>query len=220
VRELLHIGGLALMLEDTAGLRAASSDPVEQLGIERSRRSHAEADIVLQVLDASRLLQPEECAALAGLDPEAALVVVNKIDLLEASERTRLERAPETAAAWLAAQTTATESGSGSLRCLAVSAVTGAGVPAIAAALAELGALRRLALQNDAVVAIGLRHREVLLRARESLGEFAADVAAAEPPEILAVSLRRAIAALGEVAGENVTEEVLGRIFARFCIGK
>jgi tRNA modification GTPase len=217
VREMLHVGGLALVLEDTAGLRAASSDPIERLGIERSRRSHAEADIVLHVLDASRPLQPEEFAALATLDPEAALVVVNKIDLLDASRGAALERAP---AAWLAAQAPGGETLPHALRCLGVSASTGAGVPAIATALGELGALRRLALQNDAVVAIGLRHREVLLRAGDALGDFAADAAAAEPAEILAVSLRGAIAALGEVAGEDVTEEVLARIFARFCIGK
>ena len=220
VREMLHVGGLALVLEDTAGLRPTSADPVERLGIERSRKSHAEADIVLHVLDASRPLLPEEREALASLDPEAALVVLNKIDLLEEPERSALERVPQAAAARIAGA----EHGAGEhappLRCLAVSAATGAGVDAIGTALAELGALRRLALQNDAVVTIGLRHREALLRARGALGEFAADVAAEEPPEILAVSLRVAVTALGEVAGENVTEEILARVFARFCIGK
>jgi tRNA modification GTPase len=85
VRETLRVGGLPVVLEDTAGLRPATPDPVEQLGIERSRQSHAEADIVLQVLDVSRPAQSDEIATLERLDPDAALVVLNKIDLDGAS---------------------------------------------------------------------------------------------------------------------------------------
>lgn len=222
VREVLHVSGLVVVLEDTAGLRPTSSDPVERLGIERSRRSHAEADVIVHVLDASRPLQPEEGAALGALDPGAALVVVNKIDLLEEAQRLALEREPGAASAWIAAARRGVPASAPApgLRCLGVSAATGAGIPAIGAALAELGALRRLGLQNDAVLAIGLRHREVLGRAHAALAAFAADAAAGEPAELLAVSLRDAISTLGEVAGENVTEEILERIFARFCIGK
>jgi tRNA modification GTPase len=203
VRELLHVGGLALALEDTAGLRDAATDPVEQLGIERSRRSHAEADIVLFVLDASRAAQPQELAAIERLDPEAALVVLNKIDLVEGGANAAAARREFPG-----------------LRVVAVSAASGAGIDSLLEALAELGKLRRLGLQNDALVTIAPRHREALLRAGEGLETLRADLASGEPPEILAASLRAAVLALGEVSGENVTEEVLDSIFARFCIGK
>lgn len=208
VRETLRLGALTVALEDTAGLRAETPDPVERLGIERSRRSHAEADVVLQVLDATRPAHAEECAAVAALDAEAAVVVLNKIDVL-----------PEGAPATLRTLGVA-EADASRLRCVAVSATTGANLPALLEALTQVGRLRRLSLQNDALVTINARHREALLRARAALAEVEQDAAGAAPPELLAAGLRSAVLALGEVSGEQVTEEVLDSIFARFCLGK
>jgi len=216
VREMLRVGELPLVLEDTAGLRSATPDPVERLGIERSRQSHAEADIVLQVLDVSRPVQSDEIATLEHLDPEAALVVLNKIDLDGAGKGSP----PSGAEARFATLVGPRRAALGSLRCVAVSATTGAGIGDLLRALGEVGRLRRLSLQNDALVTIAPRHREALLRARVALGELQADLDGREPPEILATSLRTAVLALGEVSGESVTEEVLDSIFARFCLGK
>ena len=80
--------------------------------------------------------------------------------------------------------------------------------------------MRRLTLQNDAVVAVNARHREALLRARDALRRIRPRSRRAGAAEILATELRRAVVALGEVSGENITEEILDRVFARFCIGK
>jgi tRNA modification GTPase len=102
----------------------------------------------------------------------------------------------------------------------AVSAATGVGVEGLLDTLLDTMGARRLALQNDAVVAINHRHREVLLRAQAGLAQFAVDVQVGEPPEILAADLRGAVGALGELSGEQVSEEILDSIFARFCIGK
>jgi tRNA modification GTPase len=142
VRETLRVGALAVALEDTAGLRATTPDPIERLGIERSLRSHAEADVVLQVLDATRPLQAGERDALEALDAETALVVLNKIDALPEPLRTAAMlgggahelllglaagRAPKTSAV-----------------CVAVSATTGDNIEALIDALTRVGRLRRL----------------------------------------------------------------------------
>jgi tRNA modification GTPase len=213
VSEALRVGGLSLVLEDTAGLREATPDPVERLGIERSRQSHAGADIVLQLLDVSRPAAAEELQALASLDPDAALVVLNKIDL---------DRRDPAAGGGDARQRLAAMAGGRfeALRCVAVSATTGAGVTELLQELAELGRLRRLSLQNDALVTIAPRHREALLRARAALEVARTDLETQQPAEILSTALRGAVLALGEVSGESVTEEVLDSIFARFCLGK
>jgi tRNA modification GTPase len=219
VRETLQIGALAVALEDTAGLRAASDDPVEALGMERSRRSHAEADVVVHVLDATRAAQPDECAALAALDAASALVVLNKVDALAATAREAALRDAAGARA-LVHELTGAFAAPATLACVATSAVTGAGIDSLRAALAQLQRLARFSLQNAALVTIDMRHRDALERGRDALADFGADAAAGEPPEILAADLRAAVIALGEVAGENVTEEVLDAVFARFCIGK
>jgi tRNA modification GTPase len=262
VRETVRIGDLAIVLEDTAGVRAETGDPVEQLGIERSRRSRAEADVVLVVVDASRPLDAEEEAALAGVDPQSALVVVNKIDLLQSGNgaarlggparptggalleslaRGSAEPASSTAAHHHepatkgpvrpnpAHRTNVSSAHPGvatparlapGLGCVAVSARTGEGLDTLREALSSLARLRQLAEPGEEQVAIGQRHREALLRARTTLLELDSDVRTDEPPEILALSLRTAVAALDEISGQQVTEEILDRIFARFCIGK
>ncbi len=218
VRETLRVGALAVALEDTAGLRAMTPDPIERLGIERSLRSHAEADVVLQVLDATRPLQAGERDALEALDGETALIVLNKIDALPESLRTASMLGGGahdlllSLAAGSAPKTGAT--------CVAVSATTGANVAALIDALTRVGRLRRLSLQTDALVTINARHHEALVRARTAVAEFMAAAGSGAPPELLAADLRAAVLALGEVSGEQVTEEVLGSIFARFCVGK
>jgi tRNA modification GTPase len=197
VSETIRIGGLAVVLEDTAGLRADASDPVEVLGIERSRQSHAEADVIVFVLDASRPLDSHERQALEALDRSRAVVVLNKVDLSPAG------------------------AGNASVRdALPVSALTGEGVDAVLDALLQSARLRRLALQNATLVTINQRHRGALQAALESLRRFETDIETSEPPEILAADLRQAVVVLGEVSGENVTEEILDSIFSRFCIGK
>jgi tRNA modification GTPase len=221
VRETLRVGPLVLALEDTAGLRPATADPVEQIGIERSRDSHARADVVLQVVDASRRLHPDERAALALLDPGAAIVVLNKVDVLAPQRRDAALRDADGARAQLANAGDDAESVlAPGLACVATSATTGAGLQALLDAVAQLSRLRRLTLQNDALVTINMRHRDALERGRDALADFERDAAAGEPPEILAADLRAALVAVGEVSGENVAEEILDAVFARFCIGK
>ncbi len=215
VRELIRLDGVALMVEDTAGLRD-SDDPVERLGVERSRESHANADIVVHVLDASRDPTVMEIEAIKRLKPDQAVVVLNKVDLLPAGEAQQV-LASHTAAQELVASRCSTEV---LPACVATSAVTGVGFDAVRRALIRQTRLRTLTMQNDSAVVINARHREALLRAQEALCRFDHDLVAGEPPEILAAELRRAVITLGEVSGENVTEEVLGRVFARFCIGK
>jgi len=224
VRETLRLGALTVALEDTAGLRTETPDPVERLGIERSRRSHAEADVVLQLLDATRPASADECAAVAALDAAAAVVVLNKIDAHAAADDAAADDAAafatlDGARAALVQRGVAAQD-AGRLACVAVSATTGANIPALLESLAHVGRLRRLSLQNDALVTINARHREALLRARAALLEFAADAVHSGPPELLAAGLRGAVLALGEVSGEQVTEDVLDSIFARFCLGK
>ena len=162
-------------------------------------------------------VSPDEAEEIGARDPDVTIAVLNKVDLLPEPARgevlggdggvrghlCRLELGLDPAA-----------------RTCAVSAATGQGMEGLVAALVHTVRARRLALQNDALVAINQRHGEALLVARQALADFLADVQAGEPPEILAADLRRAVAALGEISGEQVSEAVLDSIFARFCIGK
>lgn len=197
LEERIEIDGVPVVLTDTAGLRDRSGDPVEAIGIERTKRAAREADLVLWVCDAGR--EPES----GGFDQPAELasipvvVVRNKIDLI---------RRP-------------LDGGSFPAGTLEVSALTGEGLEALRAALH-----RRAILQGGGVQSarwlLNVRHQGALARARESLGlaQEAAEGSAYE--EVVALELRAALSALGEIIGETTTEDLLDQIFSTFCIGK
>ncbi len=221
VRETVRIGGVPMVLEDTAGLRAGRVDPVEAIGIERSRESHRNADVVLYVLDASDMQAYQRVQELQSTEARSVVAVLNKCDLLPNDERDAMlasNGAGAQAAARLLEQRGVLREAS--VKAVAVSAQTGAGLETLLDALVQTVKERRLALQNDALVAINQRHLEALVRAREAVTAFQSNVRAEEPPEILAADLRDAVMALDEISGKQITEEILDVIFSRFCIGK
>ncbi|MCS6879474.1 MAG: tRNA uridine-5-carboxymethylaminomethyl(34) synthesis GTPase MnmE [Geminicoccaceae bacterium] len=167
-----------------------TDDPVEREGVARARARAGAADLCLLVVDASR---PELVPELAT-EPEDRLVVVNKIDLAPLPEAF---------------------SGRGDV--IAVSCRTGAGLDALVERLA-LCAAERCAGGESALVTRA-RHRQALEEAAAALDRFLEAPEAVEPV-LLAEELRFATAAIGRVSGQVDVEELLDRIFARFCIGK
>jgi tRNA modification GTPase len=202
VSESIEVAGIRVTLSDTAGLRAGR-DLVERLGVERARETLARNPLALWVVDGSEALADDERAAALELAGKRVLIAVNKSDLPPVLD-------PDAARALL---------GSGPARAVAVSGRTGAGMAGLREALAEmLGAGHgsdqgRFAPGNA-------RHAEALARARGALARAAAAGRAAAPGEIVALELREALGALGEVTGQSVGEDLLERIFSRFCIGK
>lgn len=197
IEEFVSVRGLALRLIDTAGLRE-SADPVEREGIERARRELAGADLVLQVVDASQ--PPESTAPLpAAADAEQVrFVVVNKIDLGMHQAWREQGEAPR----------------------LCVSCVTGSGIDRLGEEIVARVAGGTLRSSSGAQAAINVRHRDCLLRASVSLERARETLLAGESPEFVAVDLRAALNAAGEVVGGTDAEDILDRIFATFCLGK
>ncbi len=198
IEEFVNVRGLPLRLIDTAGLRE-SADEIERAGIARTEASLARADLALHVVDASRSPAgaPDETR---GTPPAGRrILVLNKSDLGVHPDWER-----ESAAA---------------LPGIPTSCRTGAGIEALATAIYQQITGGGIAWSPGAA-AINARHQDCLRRARAALETARAALAADEPPEIVALDLRGALEAIGEVIGGSDTEEILGHIFARFCIGK
>jgi tRNA modification GTPase len=196
----LVLDGVPLTLLDTAGIRP-TDDQVEQLGIERSHQALAGADAVLLLFDlVAGWTAADE--ALRALVPEGVplLLVGNKCDALPDDGAAAVATAPQPEAP-----------------VVAISALTGAGRDdLVAALLGRCGASELQGLQ----VALNGRQRELAAAAATSQERSQEAAHQGLPWDFWTIDLRGAIAGLGAITGEEVSEAVLDRIFSRFCIGK
>jgi tRNA modification GTPase len=199
VSEAVELAGVRVTLADTAGLREGG-DPAEREGVARALAALEESAVVLWVVDASAPLDAEDRRIATRLADRRMILALNKCDLPRVVEVRVLEEAL------------------GGRPCVAVatSAVRGDGITELRSALGRLLA----GPGGFAGVVASPRHAEALGRASEALGR--ARVAAVEgaPGEIVSLELHEALQAIGEVTGETVDEDLLERIFSRFCIGK
>ena len=196
IEEFINVRGLPLRLVDTAGLRV-SDDPLENAGMAHTRRTLARADLGLHLVDASlpppATGTPDEAPDLvAGLE----ILVLNKADL-------------GVHPAW------ETHDANGT----AVSCRTGAGISELQDVIYQR-VTRGEATWNDAGAAINARHQDCLLRAKTALEAARHALMARVPPEYVALDLRASLDAVGEVTGGTETDDILGKIFTSFCIGK
>jgi tRNA modification GTPase len=195
------VHGILLNIIDTAGLRP-TVDEIERLGIERTLAEVARADVVLHLVDATRPAADAE--VLDQVRQRAGkgvplLTVVNKIDLTGEAPRAEAAR-------------------------ITLSAKTGAGLDGLRSALLGVAGWNESTRGEDVFLARE-RHLQALARAQEHLTAAAAQ-ADGEPGhgnarlELFAEELRLAGQRLGEITGEVSADDLLGRIFSRFCIGK
>jgi tRNA modification GTPase len=193
IEESLALGGLSLRLIDAAGIRD-TSEPVELEGVRRARSRAREADLVLLVLDGSQAAGADDLLAFQACDPQRTLVVLNKGDLPLVPLFEPFTRLPS----------------------VRVSAHGGEGLRALREAIVGFFASDGEVVENNLVAE--RRHYEALLRCREALSHIASfsDV----PAEFLALDLRDALDALGDILGVTTPADILERIFSRFCIGK
>jgi tRNA modification GTPase len=196
VTEVVDIAGVAVTLVDTAGLRAAAADAVEQEGIARAHAARRVAALTIVVLDGSQPPAPDDREILAVSEGTPRVVVANKSDLEPA---------------WPAGAFRGVE-------ILPVSAKTGAGIDALRDGLTA-GLAGREGLRDTPAVT-NMRHADLMARAAEALRRAAAAAAAGTPEEFVAADVSDARARLEEITGARTPDDVLHAIFDRFCIGK
>lgn len=167
-----------------------AEDVVERAGIERARKAIQEADIVLHVIE------PADLSDLPAAVRDDEILVLNKADLLAGNEGEKLKPAAQK-----------------------ISCLTGEGIQALAEAVVAQATGGRDWTASLAV-AINARHQDCLRRAAGALAATEKALRDGLPPEFVSIELRTAVEAVGEIAGRVDTEELLGKIFSLFCIGK
>lgn len=249
IEETLNLGGVMFRFIDTAGIRE-TDEVVEKIGIERTFRKLNDASIVLGMTDLSRgedtVLSDAEYiwskVNACGTGREF-LLLVNKCDVDSISSVAAGFAGVGSRACFAGTGSRAGYVETGSEACCAgkagkmarieaalrekgivtkmipISAKMGSGLPELTEALAEIG--RRITGDTDETLVTNIRHYEALSRAATALGRVRDGLKVATlPPDLIAQDLREALYHLGEIVGEISTDEVLGNIFRKFCIGK
>ncbi len=196
VEEVISLGGIAVKFGDTAGIREGEGE-AEKVGIEMARAYVKEADFCLLVLDSARVTE-EDREILALAEEKPCIVVLNKTDL-------------------------AKYDGAFSCPSVSISTKTGEGLSRLEEEILAL--LDRIALGDslrraDAVRLTNLRQRDAAVKAREAIALSISTLENGFPEDLVAVDLETAAAYLGEIVGLSVSEEVISRIFEKFCLGK
>ncbi|MBI3850582.1 MAG: tRNA uridine-5-carboxymethylaminomethyl(34) synthesis GTPase MnmE [Verrucomicrobia bacterium] len=230
IEETANIRGLPVVFVDTAGLREAG-DEIEVEGIRRSRQSLAQAEFILHVLDASEPLTPADEDYLVEFTAKKGILVRNKIDLPIKLSMEDLERRAPTRGAGVQAlvcppnklklelqpdQRAETVPGT---PIVDVSCITGQGIEALKDAIKNLVWAGEIRMEMLAVM-INSRHQDALNRARTATRLTIESLRQDRTLELVALDLRIAVNAVGEIVGKTTTEDLLDSIFSQFCLGK
>lgn len=194
IEEVLQIDGILFRLVDTAGIREHTTDVIESIGIERSRAAMDSADVIVYLVDLSVPAavsgEVTEVVSDLGQRGKPFLVVGNKADVSSFD-------APDL---------------------LRLSAFSAESVEQLKRRLS--GLVSSGAVNKEDVVVTNARHYAALQQVERSLQDIQAGLDSGVPGDLLALDIRRCLFYLGEITGEVSSEEVLGVIFERFCIGK
>ncbi len=201
LRERVAFGGVTLELCDTAGLRE-TRDRVEKIGVARAKAEIAEAELVLAVFDASRHLTEDERQNIAQYDSSCAVAVINKSDLERALDEDELDFLRENHAA-----------------CVTLSCESGEGTDELEKAVGTLFDTGACRIGEQAVI-WSARQKAALTASAEFLDEAALALAEDYPADALCTLLEGALGELMSTDGRGVSEEIVGRIFSKFCVGK
>ena len=198
IEEYINLNGVPLLLTDTAGIRD-TDDTVEKLGVERSRRSIDEADLVLTVLDASSQLSDEDKEVLAHTKNKNRIIIINKTDLANADFADKLRADGNTV--------------------IETSTLTGMGLDTLADEIKKIYKLGKLEQGNGTIIT-NMRHKKSLINAHEALSRASDALSSGLPTDIASIDINEAINTLGEIIGETVSESIVNEIFHNFCVGK
>jgi tRNA modification GTPase len=194
--EAIDLEGIPVVLIDTAGLRE-TTDGIETLGIERTRRAMGDADLVLVVLDGSSELGPPDQDLIDQTSGVRRLVVINKSDL-------------PTFDASLCCVNEA--------QAINVSARTGDGLTELRAAL--LSTVSSNGIDDGSLLITNARHYDLLCSTQREIELARTALRDRHSEEVVLVPLHNALRMLGQITGETTTEDILSEIFSTFCIGK
>lgn len=200
IEEYVNVKGIPLKLIDTAGIRK-TDDLVEKIGVERSRKAMQEADLILLLINQSEPLQAMDKKLLEMTDSSTRLILLNKTDLPAQINQEEL-------VSYIKGD-----------RVIQTSITQDKGMDELAQSISDLflnGAIE----SNEATYVTNVRHIDLLEKACQALDEVKAGIRAGMPVDLVQIDFTRTFDYLGEITGESAPDELITKLFSRFCLGK
>lgn len=198
IEEYISIDGIPIKIIDTAGIRD-TEDVVEKIGVERSREKVGSADLVVLVLDISRELSEEDKEVISFIKDKKYIVLLNKVDL---EHKINKEDIKELNSNFI----------------INFSAKTGEGLDKFKEVIKEL--FFKGEVRAKEVMVTNTRHKEALIKAKESLISANNALENTLAIDLASIDLRDAWKQLGEISGDTIEEDIIDKIFSKFCLGK
>jgi tRNA modification GTPase len=198
IEEYISIEGIPLKIIDTAGIRNAK-DEVEQIGVKKAKEIAEKSDIILAIFDISRELNDEDISILNLIKNKNSIIILNKIDL---NSKINYEKIKEI-----------------NRPIIKMSTKTSEGKDELYSEITKIFKLNEI-VNNGEIIVSNNRHKYLIKSARNNIQICKDTINNNMPLDIISTSIKQILSDLGEITGEEVTEDIINEIFSKFCLGK
>ena len=194
-----NIKGILFKIIDTAGIRKADNE-IEQIGIDKSKKALREADLKIAILDITKEISKEDLEILECIKNKNSIILLNKTDLKD--NKINKEELYKY-----------------SKKIIEVSIKNNEGIEKIYDEMAEMFNLNEISTENTSIIT-NIRHKEAIKAAKNSINKVLEVIKDGMPTDITAIYFKESIEEINKITGENVTDDIINEIFAKFCLGK
>lgn len=200
IEEFVNVNGVPLNLIDTAGIRDTDNE-VEKIGVTKSKKIAQDADLIIAIFDSSKELTSEDTEILDFIKGKNVIIVLNKIDLntIINEENEKLREV--------------------SKNIIKISALNETGIEELYNCISKMFNLNEINVDNEIIIT-NLRHKNLISKAIDNVKKARETLENSMPSDIIAIYIKDILESLGEITGEEVTENIINEIFAKFCLGK
>lgn len=200
IEEFITIKDIPLKIIDTAGIRD-TNNAIEKIGVEKALKIAENADLVIAIIDNSKDLDNEDIKILNIIEDKNAIIVLNKIDKDDKKAENRREIVKT------------------NKPIIKISAVTKEGIEDLYNEIVKIFNINKIEATNDTVIT-NVRHKNQIDKAVKSINEAINVAKEKQTEDILAIYIKQTLEDLGEITGDNVSEDIINEIFSKFCLGK
>ena len=200
IEEYINLDGIALKLIDTAGIRD-TENTIEKIGVEKSKKLAESADLIIAIIDNSQNLDDDDRRILEIIKDKKAVIVLNKVDIKDKNEENEKDILKLCKPI------------------VKMSAKNETGLDDLYTEIIRLFEINDISNGNEVLIT-NERHKKQIKKAKENIEKAIETVKSQMPVDIVTIYITQALEDLGEITGQNVSENIINEIFSKFCLGK